>query len=112
MNSGMGGMSIFSICRFIIRVASAEKPGMRADPGGQVHAGVADGCDLDLLVAVLADRVEAEEGEEEVGLDPFHAGAVGHDQAGVDPLERALGDHDRDLLDRLRLGGDGRRLFE
>src|SRR5919204_1129246 len=30
-----------------------------ADPGGQVHAGVADGGDLDLLVAVFADRVEA-----------------------------------------------------
>ena len=28
MNSGIGGMSIFSICRCIIRVASAEKPGM------------------------------------------------------------------------------------
>jgi len=77
-----------------------------------VHARVADGGDLDLRVAVGADRVEAEEGEEEVGLDAFHAGAVGHDQAGVDALERALGDHDRDLLDRLRLGGRGCRLFE
>ena len=28
MNSGTGGMSIFSICRFIILVASAEKPGI------------------------------------------------------------------------------------
>ena len=70
-----------------------------------MHAGVADGRDLDLLVAVLADRVEAEEGEEEVGLDALHAGAVGHDQAGVDAFERALGDDDRDLLDRRRLGG-------
>ena len=75
MNSGIGGMSIFSICRFIIRVASAEKPGIsRADPGREMHAGVADGGDLDLLVAVLADRVEAEEGEEEVGLDPLPCG--------------------------------------
>ena len=86
--------------------------GQRAEQGRHVHAGVADGGDLDLLVAVLADRVEAEEGEEEVGLDPFHAGAVGHDQAGVDALERALGDDDRDLLDRLRLGGGDVWLFE
>jgi hypothetical protein len=28
MNSGIGGMPIFAICRFIILVASAEKPGM------------------------------------------------------------------------------------
>jgi selenocysteine lyase/cysteine desulfurase len=27
-NSGIGGMSIFSICRFIIRVASADMPGI------------------------------------------------------------------------------------
>ena len=27
MNSGIGGMSIFSICRFIILVARAENPG-------------------------------------------------------------------------------------
>jgi glycine/D-amino acid oxidase-like deaminating enzyme len=34
-----------------------------------VQARVADRRDLDLLEAVLADRVESEEGEEEVGLD-------------------------------------------
>jgi hypothetical protein len=96
-------MSIFSICRFIIAVAERGEAGNRADQRRQVHARVADGGDLDLLVAVLADRIEPEEREEEVGLDPFHAGPVGHDQAGIDPLERALGDHDRDLLDGLRL---------
>ena len=40
MNSGIGGMSIFSICRFIIRVASAEKPGMRADQVGMCMPGL------------------------------------------------------------------------
>ena len=48
----------------------------------------------------LRDRVEAEEREEQVGLDALDAGAVGHDQAGVDPLQGALRDDDRDLLDR------------
>jgi hypothetical protein len=51
-------MSIFSICRFTIQVASEEKPGSRP-----------------------------EEGEEHAGLDAFHAGAVGHDQGGVDAPE-------------------------
>ena len=94
MNSGIGGMSIFSICPFIIRVASAEKPGIAPIQVGHVHARVSDGRDLDLLVAVLADRVEPEEGEEEVGFDALHAGAVGHDQSGVDAFERSLRDHD------------------
>ena len=86
--------------------------GQGAEQGRQVHAGVADGGDLDLLVAALPDRVEAEEGEEDVGVDAFHPGAVGHDQAGIDPLERAFGNHDRDLLDRLRLGLHGQGLLE
>jgi hypothetical protein len=77
-----------------------------------VHAGVADGGDLDLLVPVLADCVEAEEGEEEVGFDAFHAGAVGHDQGGVNALEGAFGDDDRDLFDRRRLVGERLGVFE
>jgi hypothetical protein len=84
----------------------------RTDPGRHVHAGVADRGDLDLLEAILADRVEAEEGEEEVGLDSLHAGAVGHDERGIDPFERALGDDDRDLLDRRWLGRGSLRMFE
>ena len=54
--------------------------GEAADEGGHVHAGVADGGDLDVLDALGVDGVEAEEGEEQVGLDAFGAGAVGHDQ--------------------------------
>ena len=65
-----------------------------------MQAGVADGGDLDVLVALLVDGVEPEEREEQVGLDALGAGAVGHDQAGVDPVEGSLGDDDRDLLDR------------
>jgi hypothetical protein len=37
------------------------------------------------------DGIHAEEGEEEIRFDPFHACAVRHDQRGIDPLERALG---------------------
>ena len=40
-----------------------------ADHGGDVQAGVADGGQLDVLVAGLVDGVEAEEREEQVGLD-------------------------------------------
>jgi hypothetical protein len=76
-----------------------------------VEAGVADGRHLDLGVAVFADRVEPEEGEEEVGLDPIHARAVGHDQAGVNALQRSLRDDDRDFLDRLRFCRFEQRLF-
>ena len=47
-------------------------------------------CDLDLRVAVFAHCVEAEEGEEEVGLDACHTGAVGHDQGGVEPSSEPL----------------------
>jgi hypothetical protein len=86
--------------------------GQRAQPGGRVQPGVSDGGHLDLGVAVFADRVEPEEGEEEVGLDSVHAGAVGHDQAGVDALERAFRDDDRDFLDRLRFCRFELRLFK
>src|SRR5207244_2420613 len=62
----------------------AGEAGEGAEQGWEVQAGVADGGDLDLLDAVCADRVEAEEGEEEVCLDAFHAGAIGHDETWVD----------------------------
>ena len=39
MNSGMGGMSIFSICRFIISVASAENPGKAPSHVGRCMPG-------------------------------------------------------------------------
>jgi hypothetical protein len=77
-----------------------------------VHTRIADGCDLDVLEAILADRIEPEEREEDVGLDALHARAVRHDQAGVDPFEGTLGDDDRDLLDRLRLDRCGLMVFE
>jgi len=78
---------------------TVDTPGSPAGERGQVKAGVADGGQLDVLVAGLVDGVEAEEREEHVGADPFGAGAVGHDRPGVDPLERSFGDDDRDLLD-------------
>src|SRR5918995_4998596 len=101
MNSGMGGMSIFSICRFIIFVASAEKPGRAPSQVGRCMPGLPTVATLifskrSLRIASSPKKVK------KVGLDPFHAGAVRHDQAGVDPFERALRDHDRDLLDRGR----------
>src|ERR1017187_3128390 len=54
-----------------------------------VQAGVADCGDLDVLVAFPVDGVEAEEGEEQVGLDAFGPSAVGHDQCRVDALQRS-----------------------
>ena len=92
MNSGIGGMSSFSIFRLIIFVAIQDMPGIAPSQVGMCMPGLPTVATLILLVALLADRVEAEEGEEEVRLDALHAGAVGHDQAGVDALERALRD--------------------
>ena len=46
--------------------------------------------DLDVLVALLGHRVQAEEGEEQVGVDALGPGAVGHDEGRVDPLQGAL----------------------
>ena len=75
---------------------------------GHAHGGVADGGDLDLVLVFLQHRVEAEEGEEEVGLDALHTGAVGHDEAGIDAIERAAGDDDGDFFDFIgRRHGDG-----
>ena len=65
-------------------------PGQAADDGGQVQAGVADGGDLDVLVPPLRDGVQTEEGEEQVGLDAFGPGPVGHDEGRIDSLEGAL----------------------
>jgi hypothetical protein len=48
--------------------------GQAAGQGGQVKAGVADSGQLDVLVALLVDGVEAEEGEEQVGLDALGPG--------------------------------------
>jgi hypothetical protein len=77
-----------------------------------VHSGVPDRGDLDLPDAVLADRVEAEEREEEIGVDSLHPGAVGHDQARVDAFEGALRDDDRHLLDRAGSRGLDPRLVD
>src|SRR5215211_3817700 len=70
MNSGMGGMSIFSICRCISLVASHDMPGTAPSQVGRCMPGLP-------TVATLI------------------AGAVRHDQPRVDPFERALRDHDR-----------------
>src|ERR1039457_4477835 len=77
----------------------AGHAGQGAGEGREVQARVADRGHLDVLVALLADRVEAEEGEEHTGFDTLGAGAVGHDQRRVDALKRAFGDNDRDFLD-------------
>src|ERR1019366_10032833 len=65
----------------------------------QMQSGIADGRDLDVLVARLVDGVEAEEGEEEIGVDTFSACAVRHDESGVDTVQRTLRDDDRHLVD-------------
>ena len=74
-------MSSFSIFFSSMWVAMPDMPGRPPTSGGHVHARVADGGHLDVVVALGVDGVEAEEGEEEVGLDALGAGAVGHDQA-------------------------------
>ena len=80
MNSWMGGMS--SAVHLLLHHVGGDgrHAGKAADQGGHVHAGVADGGDLDVLDALGVDGVEAEEREEQVGLDALGAGAVGHDQ--------------------------------
>src|SRR5205085_2321100 len=65
----------------------------------QVQPGVADGGELDVLVVLAADGVEAEEGEEQVRLDALGPRAVGEDEGRVDALEGALRHDDGDLLD-------------
>jgi hypothetical protein len=65
-----------------------------------------------MFVLLPVDRVQAGEHEEQVGVDSFHVGAVGHDQAGVDPRQRAAGEDDRDLLDRPRSGSLGLGVVE
>ena len=104
MNSGIGGMS--SPVHGFLELVRDDRAhaGQAAEPGGEVHAGVADGGGLDVVVALAADGVHAEEGEEEVGLDALHARSVGHDQPGVDAFQRALGDDDRDLFDLVAHG--------
>ena len=65
----------------------------------EMKTGISDRRQLDVLVPGLVDGVETEEGEEQVGLDPFGPGSIGHDQSRVDPFEGSLGDDDRNLLD-------------
>jgi len=67
--------------------------------GGQVQSRIADGGDLQVFVATFVDRVESEEGEEQVRRDTFGTGTVGHDQCRIDSFERPLGDDDRNFLD-------------
>ena len=112
MNSGIGGMSsFFHLGRELVGDHRGDT-GEAARPGRQVQPGVPDGGDLDVIVLGLVDRIQAEEGEEQVRVDALHAGAVGHDQAGVDAFQGALGDDDRDLFDRLGLRRFGLWVFE
>jgi hypothetical protein len=52
----------------------------------------------------FVNGVEAEEGEEQVGCDSFHARAVCHDQAGVDAFQRSARDDDGDFVDGVAHG--------
>jgi hypothetical protein len=72
--------------------------GQAADDGGQVQAGMAAGGP-DVLVTLPGDGVQAEEREEQVGLDALGRRPAGHDEGRVDPFQRALRHDDRDLLD-------------
>ena len=53
----------------------------------QVQPGVADGGHFDVVDRGAMHDVEAEEGEEQVDLDPFGAGTVRHDQCRIDTFQ-------------------------
>ena len=46
---------------------------------GHAHRRIADSGDLDVTHILLEHGIEAEEGEKQVRLDAFHAGAVSQD---------------------------------
>jgi hypothetical protein len=91
--------------------------GHRAHPGGEGHRhgqaehrhghvqrGVAHGGDLEVVEGLVGEGVQAEEGEEERGLDALHAGTIGHDQGGVNAVERAPAHDDGHLFHGLFVG--------
>ena len=100
-NSGIDGMSsLLDLVLHVVRHHAWPCRGSRRARSRRCRPGIADGRELDVLVALLVDHVEAEEREEQVRLDALGARAVRHDQARVHAFERALADDDRHLLDR------------
>jgi hypothetical protein len=65
-----------------------------AQPGGQVQARVAHGRQFEVLVPCPVDGVQAEEREEQIGLDALGACPVGHDQGRIHTFQRTLGHDD------------------
>ena len=69
-----------------------------------MQSGLTDRGDLDVVVLRPVDRVEPEEREEHVRVDPLHASSIGHDQPGIDALQRAARDDHGDLVDGVAHG--------
>ena len=62
--------------------------------------GFPDRGDFEMLESLLVDSVEPEEGEEQIGVDAFGAGPIGHDEPRVNAFEGSFRDDDRYLFDR------------
>ena len=110
-NSGTSGTSSVGDRLLQLRGGHRGHPGQPAQPLGHVGGGVAEHRELQVAHRLLADHVEAPEGEEQVGLDALAEGGVGQDQARVGHVEVALGADDGELaalaLRVVEVGDDG-----
>jgi hypothetical protein len=107
MNSGIGGMSSFSIRRFIMCVAIAETPGSPPSIVGMCMPGLPTVATLMWSMRSLRMASSPKNVKNRLAAMP----SIRAPLAMINALQRALGDDDRDLLDRRGRGG-GERLVD